>query len=407
MLVEQQIAERRERAKTAIARILKRPDARPFGDYQVKSASGRIYRVALRRRRGERLQAQPHFTVPGIRRAAAGAVASAADSFGGTGGARASISTRPACCGPSRTRGSATCTELRRGKDPLAGVLKTRLLPYQVRGPFSLPPAGAWSWPTTWAWARPYTRWPTCCIQNMRMLCNSTFLFDKATHHSPKLEEFREIIRELVLEEGRKVVVFSQYQRMTHLAGQELGRLGIGFVSLHGSVPARKRGELIGRFRDDPACKVFLSTDAGGVGLNLQAASAVIDFEPPWNPARLEQRIGRVHRLGQQHPVQVIHFLTTDSIEERVWETIQLKKSLFAGVFDSAASEISFAKLGRKSVLQAVKEVFAEQTGRHKPVVETPPPAPVPVETVAAAAGGFLEAGIRFLETLVSSGTPA
>ena len=52
-------------------------------------------------------------------------------------------------------------------------------------------------------------------------------------------------------------------------------------------------------FRNDPDCKVFLSTDAGGVGLNLQAASAVINFEPPWNPARLEQRIGRVHRLGQ------------------------------------------------------------------------------------------------------------
>ena len=65
-------------------------------------------------------------------------------------------------------------------------------------------------------------------------------------------------------------------------------------------------GRLISQFQTIRNASVFLSTDAGGVGLNLQAASAVINFEPPWNPARLEQRIGRVHRLGQENPVQVI-----------------------------------------------------------------------------------------------------
>ena len=235
----------------------------------------------------------------------------------------------------------------------------------------------------------------------MRMLCNSTFLFDKQTHHSPKLAEFREIVRELALEEERKVVVFSEYERMTHLAGEELARLGIGFVSLHGGVEARKRGELIAKFRNDPQCRVFLSTDAGGVGLNLQAASAVINFEPPWNPARLEQRIGRVHRLGQSRPVQVIHFLTTGSIEERVWETLRLKKSLFAGVFDSPAAEVSFAALGRKSVLQAVKEIFADQPARPKPVIDAvhpfllKPVAAAAPQLVAPAAGRATAGGIE------------
>jgi SNF2 family DNA or RNA helicase len=263
----------------------------------------------------------------------------------------------------------------------------------------------------------------SCCIQNMRMLCNSTFLFDKETNVSPKLDEFREIIRELVIEEGRKAVVFSEYERMTHLAGKELEKLGIGFVSLHGGVPSAKRGALMERFRKDPECKVFLSTDAGGVGLNLQAASAVVNFEPPWNPARLEQRIGRVHRMGQSRPVQVIHLLTSDSIEERVWETLRLKKSLFSGIFDSGASEVSFAALGRKNVLQALKEVFAEQPARPKPPVPSPEPRPIPAAATAAgaapapavpapvvlpagvqpheAAAGLLEAGVRFLESLV------
>ncbi len=274
-----------------------------------------------------------------------------------------------------------------------------------------------------------------CCIQNMRMLCNSTFLFDKQTRHSPKLQEFREIMTDLAQGEERKVVVFSEFERMTHLAGEELRKLGIGFVSLHGGVPSHQRGALIEKFRNDPACKVFLSTDAGGVGLNLQAASVVVNFEPPWNPARLEQRIGRVHRLGQLRPVYVIHMLTSESIEERVWETLRLKKSLFAGVFDSPTGEVSFAKLGRKTVLQAVKEIFADQPGRPKPGIDHAPAVPVAAMQVSTqlpdlagalisesagvspasgatpgsygielAAASFIEAGMRFIESIAAGG---
>ena len=111
----------------------------------------------------------------------------------------------------------------------------------------------------------------------------------------------------------------------------------------------------------------------------------MVNFEPPWNPARLEQRIGRVHRLGQSRPVQVIHLLTTGSIEERVWKTLAIKKSLFAGVFDSPVAEVSFAALGKKSMLQDLKEIFADQPGRSKPVIDQLGPAPVPVKAAAAA----------------------
>ena len=297
----------------------------------------------------------------------------------------------------------------------------------------------------------------SCCLQNMRMLCNSTFLFDKETNHSPKLKEFREIIQELAIAEGRKVVVFSEYQRMTRLAGEELTKLGIEFVSLHGGVRTNKRGALMERFREDPKCMVFLSTDAGGVGLNLQAASAVINFEPPWNPARLEQRIGRVHRMGQAHPVQVIHMLTEGTIEQRVWETMRLKKALFAGIFDEATDEVSFEKLGRRNMLKVVQEVIDERPqdtfvpapepeavpladelepddsgrddsglpdiggagvgvrpppggpalppgGTHPPAGDRPPPSPPPTgpppprTELEGAVAGLFEAGLRFLE---------
>ena len=83
------------------------------------------------------------------------------------------------------------------------------------------------------------------------------------------------------------------------------------------------------RFRDDPDCRVFLSTDAGGTGLNLQVADTVINLEVPWNPAVLEQRIAQVHRMGQQRPVQVFNLVTRDSIEERVLRSLAQKQSLF------------------------------------------------------------------------------
>jgi hypothetical protein len=155
----------------------------------------------------------------------------------------------------------------------------------------------------------------------------------------------------------------------------------------------------------------------------------------------LEQRIGRVHRLGQSRPVHVIHMLTSDSIEERVWETMRLKKSLFAGVFDSPTGEISFAKLGRKTVLEAVKEIFASQPGRPKPIISPassvpvrPPVAPMdtpvdsnapqPVDPARAAGAGapdasrvdgresaggieeavagLMEAGVKFIESITN-----
>jgi len=189
-------------------------------------------------------------------------------------------------------------------------------------------------------------------------------------------------------------------------------RLRLSYALHTGSVPQLRRRAEIRRFKNDPGCRVFLSTDSGSTGLNLQNASVVINCDLPWNPARLEQRIGRVHRLGQAHPVHVVHLLTRDSIEERVWETMSLKKSLFAGVFDSSAAEVSFAALGRKSVLQAVKEIFANQPGRPKPVIDPAPPKAVPLKERAEdkagpqpdsferVAAGLMEAGVRFLESL-------
>jgi SNF2 family DNA or RNA helicase len=234
-----------------------------------------------------------------------------------------------------------------------------------------------------------------CCLANLRMLCDSTYLLDKTTNVSPKLDEFTELMGELATEGGHKVVVFSQWEMMLRKAAEVLERLGIGYALLHGGVPGRQRKDLMDRFRDDPECKAFLSTDAGGTGLNLQAADTVINLEVPWNPAVLEQRIARVHRLGQHRPVRAINLVTRGTIEERVLKTLEWKRSLFAGVFAGTADEVSFEALGQRAFLDTVRTLIGE---------EVPPPAPTPREGPPAADGrdALARAGVQFLEALAN-----
>ena len=90
-------------------------------------------------------------------------------------------------------------------------------------------------------------------------------------------------------------------------------RLGLDFVRLDGKVPQKKRQQLVHRFQNDPDCRAIIMSNAGSTGLNLQAANTVINVDLPWNPAVLEQRIARAHRMGQQQPVQVYLLVTEDT----------------------------------------------------------------------------------------------
>jgi superfamily II DNA or RNA helicase len=233
-----------------------------------------------------------------------------------------------------------------------------------------------------------------CCVANMRMLCDSTFLYDKQTNVSPKLEEFSELVTELAAAGQHKLVVFSQWELMLRKAAEVLDGLKVGYRMLHGSVPGPERRKLLEQFRDDPTCRVFLSTDAGGTGLNLQVADTVINLEVPWNPAVLEQRIARVHRLGQHRPVQVINLVTRDSIEERVLKTVALKKTLFEGVFAGTADEVNFSALGSRAFLDTVRDLVA-------PKEEAPPPPPAaPAVPQVDPRMVLVQAGVQFLEAL-------
>jgi SNF2 family DNA or RNA helicase len=198
------------------------------------------------------------------------------------------------------------------------------------------------------------------CLVNMRMICDSTFLYDKQTHCSPKLDEFVELLPELMNDRRHKLVVFSQWETMILQAADRLNKLGIGQVVLHGGLSGKERQQVLHQFQNDPECRVFLSTDAGGTGLNLQIADTVINLELPWNPAVLEQRIARVHRMGQANPVRVVNLVTRGTIEERVMQTLAVKQSLFHGLFSGDDEELSFASVSHSGFIEVVRQWIDE-----------------------------------------------
>lgn len=199
-------------------------------------------------------------------------------------------------------------------------------------------------------------------LQQARMACNAAGLIDPEIKGSPKLRELKTLVEELCLESGRKMVVFSQWRTMTDLIAEMLAKLGVGFVHLHGGIPSHKRGALMDRFAKDDGVMVFLSTDAGGTGLNLQSATVLVNIDIPWNPAVLEQRNARIHRLGQQDKVQIILMIAEDSYEARVYQLVNSKQTLFDNVVSPDATE-DVVGVSQKALSLVVDELNREPEG--------------------------------------------
>jgi len=194
-------------------------------------------------------------------------------------------------------------------------------------------------------------------LQFMRMSCNSTFLIDKETDHSTKMDECALLLDDLLADPETKVVIFSQWLGTHEQLIRRLDAHGHGHGYYHGSLDGKKRKATLERFKADPDCRVLLCTDSGGVGLNLQFASAVVIMDQPWNPAVLEQRIGRVHRLGQQRPVQVCHFVSEGTIEHGMLDTLKFKSSMFAGVLDGGENEVFLGGSRMQKFMETVEQV--------------------------------------------------
>jgi len=153
-----------------------------------------------------------------------------------------------------------------------------------------------------------------------------------------KLVELKELVKDLN-EQGHKIVVFSQYVPIVNLIQDELSNERIPSLAYHGQLSGDARNEVLRSFTHDPECRVLASTDAGQFGLNLQAADVVVNYDLPWNPARLQQRIARLHRIGQTSKVLAVNFVVKGTVEEHVREVLERKRKLFRDVTVSEIAE--------------------------------------------------------------------
>ncbi len=242
-----------------------------------------------------------------------------------------------------------------------------------------------------------------------RMACDSTFLIDKQPPgRSSKLEYLAEMSESLFADPTRKAVVFSEWTTMLDLIEPIFEKLGLDFVRLDGKVPQRVRQQLVHRFQNDPGCRLFLTTNAGSTGLNLQAANTVINIDLPWNPAVLEQRIARAHRMGQKNPVDVYLLVTEDTFEERMLDVLAQKQSLALAALDpdSDIDELDFEsgmeELKRRLEIMLGPKPIApiDESSRQRAEAELEQTR-VHREKVAAAGGQLLGALFEFIGELV------
>lgn len=248
-----------------------------------------------------------------------------------------------------------------------------------------------------------------------RMSADSTFLNTKEEpSYSSKLERLDELIGQLFEEPDRKVVLFSEWTTMLSLIEKILVRRKLNYVRLDGSVPQKKRQALVNEFQTNPQCQLFLTSNAGSTGLNLQAANTVINVDLPWNPAVLEQRIARAHRMGQTDPVHVYLLVTESTLEESLLVTLEDKSNLALAALD-CDSEVDTLNMvsgyeemrRRLEILLGAKPDAAVDESQKESEVKSAVALSERQQRVASAGGEMLGAVFSFLGELLDDSPEA
>jgi hypothetical protein len=192
----------------------------------------------------------------------------------------------------------------------------------------------------------------------------------------PKLDELARVLDECLADADVKVIVFSEWVGMLERVREWAHKNRIGYALHTGSVPQKQRRAEILAFRQNADCRLFLSTDSGGVGLNLQNASVVINCDLPWNPAKLEQRIARAWRKNQLRPVTVVNLVAEHTIEHGMLASLSQKMELAQGVLDGIGDLANIQlKSGRQAFLKRLDQVMSSVPAEGTSV-KTPPADP-------------------------------
>jgi len=194
----------------------------------------------------------------------------------------------------------------------------------------------------------------------MRMTSDSTYILNPKKRHDNKIDELIQLLENVLETEDNKIVIFSEWKKMLELVIQALEKRGIDYVYLNGDLSTKERKRIISRFHSEKHLKIFLSTDSGGLGLNLQCANVIVNLDLPWNPAKLEQRIARVYRLGQNQHVYIYNFISKGSIEHRIFYLLDFKKSVFSGTLDGEKDTVRLDDKGFMETVETLTELNPE-----------------------------------------------
>lgn len=176
------------------------------------------------------------------------------------------------------------------------------------------------------------------------------FLVDDAGErhqvNTAKLDALRDIVESLVLDEGKKLIIFSRFlaemDAIQEMVGPMLRKERLSMVRIDGSVKAKERGGIVTRFQTDPACRVFLGElDACAEGLTLTAAQTVVYYSVNWNYAKYQQSADRVHRIGQTGTCTYIHLVVPNTIDSKIMMALKTKEDLAKSVVDNWRSILS------------------------------------------------------------------
>lgn len=188
-------------------------------------------------------------------------------------------------------------------------------------------------------------------ITKLRQIClDPSVLINDYIGNSGKIEALIEILSQGI-EEGHKILVFSQFTSVLKNIASRLDFENISYSYLDGSIPSEKRIKLIDEFNEGSNSVFLISLKAGGTGLNLTSADIVIHFDPWWNPAVEDQATDRAHRFGQKNIVEVIKLISKNTIEEKIVELQDEKRKLIEKIIDNGMETSSINALSDEDIL--------------------------------------------------------
>lgn len=177
-------------------------------------------------------------------------------------------------------------------------------------------------------------------------------------HLDVKVETLLDTIDSILSEDAnQKIIVFTEFVATQKYLQKILFGRGYTVSALNGSMSIDERNIALQDFRD--RANIFISTDAGGEGLNLQFSNIIINYDLPWNPMKIEQRCGRADRIGQKRDVHIYNFIIEDTVESRVWQVLEEKLSVilkemgvdkYSDVLDSEVAECDFTDVYMRSI---------------------------------------------------------